>query len=142
MLSPHDATTLCEFNLFGAPSLHAHAVGEDGSKAACPVVKNIAPKDFPCGYEQQTLKSSGNKPQSLLDQVRGAVDANIMHISRTIGKELYEKYGLSPREPETIKRLKYKNGKQRLVYTYGEGERSYVVTTLPEGNIESIITSK
>lgn len=142
MLSPHDATTLCEFNLFGDPSLHAYAVGEDGSKAACPVVKNIAPKDFPCGYEQQTLKSAGSGPQSLLDQVRGAVDANIMHISRTIGKELYEKYGLSPREPETIKRLKYKNGKQRLVYTYGEGERSYVVTTLPEGNIESIITSK
>ena len=141
MLSPHDATTLCEFNLFGDPSLRAYAVGEDGMKAAGPVVKNIAPKDFPCGYEQQTLKSAG-KPQSILDQVRGAVDANIMQISRTIGKELYEKYGLSPREPETIKRLKYKNGKQRLVYTYGEGEKSWVVTTLPEGNIESIITSK
>lgn len=141
MLSPHDATTLSEFNLFGDPSLRAYAVGEDGMKAGAPVVKNIAPKDFPCGYEQQTLKSAG-KPQSILDQVRGAVDANIMHISKTIGKELYERYGLSPREPETIKRLKYKNGKQRLVYTYGEGEKSWVVTTLPEGNIESIITSK
>lgn len=140
MLSPHDATTLCEFNLFGDPSLHAYAVGEDGMKAA-PVVKNIAPKDFPWGYEQQTLKSA-DKPQSILDQVRGAVDANVMQISRTIGKELYEKYGLSPREPETIRRLKYRNGRQRLVYTYGEGERSYVVTTMPDGKIESIITSK
>lgn len=141
MLSPHDATTICEFNLYGDPSLRAYAVAEDDSKAVMPVIKTIAPKDFPLGYEQQTIKSAG-QPQSLLEQVRGAVDANIMHISKTIGKELYEKYGLSPREPETIKRLKYKNGKQRLVYTYGEGEKMWVVTARPEGEIESILTSK
>ena len=52
--------------------------------------------------------------------VRNAVDANVQAISDTIGKELYEKYGLPPREPQTIKRVRYANGQERLMFSYSE----------------------
>ena len=89
----------------------------------------------------ETVKGATGQ-QSLLDSIRGAVDKNLMDISRRIGKALYEQYGLPPREPQTIRRLKYKNGKQRLVYTYDNNGSSWVVTSTPEGNIESVMTSK
>ena len=140
MLSPHQAATIAEFNLYGDPSLHAIGVAEDGSKVAA-VSKRIAPEDFPVGYEMETVKGATGQ-QSLLDTIRGAVDKNLMDISRNIGKALYEQYGLPPREPQTIRRMKYRNGKQRLVYTYDNNGSSWVVTSTPEGNIESVMTSK
>ncbi|MGM9735653.1 MAG: C25 family cysteine peptidase [Candidatus Cryptobacteroides sp.] len=140
MLSPYQAATITEFNLYGDPSLHAIGVAEDGSKVAS-VSKRMAPADFPVGYEMETVKSASGE-QSLLERVRSAVDANLMEISRSIGNSLYAQYGLTPREPQTIRRLKYRNGKQRLVYTYANGDSSWVVTATPEGNIETVMTSK
>ena len=137
---PYQAATLAEFNLFGDPTLRVIPVVENGSKHA-KVTGNLAPKDFVLGYEVDDLKSA-DKPQSLLDQVRGAVDANIAAISRSIGEQLYAKYGLSPREPETIKRIRYRNGSNNLIYTYMNGKSSWVVTADPSGKIESVMTSK
>lgn len=141
MVDPYDAATLAEFNLFGDPSLRAVAVVSEGAKMP-KLSKAVAPKGFVCGYEEDNLKSADNKPQSLLEQVRGAVDANIKAISQTIGQELYAKYGLSPREPETVRRIRFRNGKQRLIHTYANGESTWVVRSTPEGKIESVMTSK
>ncbi len=141
MLSPHNAATLAEFNLFGDPCLRAIGVYEKDSKMKAPVSRNVAPKDFPCGYEEQSIKSAA-KERSLLDMVRGAVDANVKAISDSIGKELYSKYGLPPREPETIKKLRYRNGKERMVFTYNTKSASWVVTATPDGKIESVMSSK
>ena len=111
---------------------------------------NIAPKDFPIGYETKVIKSGPAGEQSLLDRVRSAVDANIQAISNAIGKELYAQYGLAPREPQTIKRVKYANGQERLLFSYSEPSDGsaysvktlWRVTTSTEGKIESVLTSK
>lgn len=149
MLSDTGATTLAEFNLFGDPSLHA-AIVRSGSKTAPPIDRKVAPKDFPIGYESKTLKGAPAANQSLLERVRGAVDANVQAISDMLGKELYEQYGLTAREPQTIKRVKYANGQERLLFTYCEksegSDASYKtlwrVTTTKEGKIDSVLTSK
>ena len=149
ILSETGATTLAEFNLFGDPSLRA-AIALDSSKSARKLSRNIAPKDFPIGYETKVIKSGPTGEQSLLDRVRSAVDANIQAISNAIGKELYAQYGLAPREPQTIKRVKYANGQERLLFSYSEPSDGsaysvktlWRVTTSTEGKIESVLTSK
>ena len=148
MLSDTSATTLAEFNLYGDPSLHAVPTAA-GHKAVPLVDRKVAPKDFPIGYESKVIKST-SESQSLLDRVRGAVDANIQAISTTIGKELYAQYGLPPREPQTIRKVRYANGKERLMFTYSEksdGSQNSVntlwrVTASTDGKIESVLTTK
>ena len=147
MLSDMGATTLAEFNLFGDPSLRVRCSG--GHKSVPVVDRKVAPANFPVGYETKVIKSASQK-QSLLDMVRGAVDANVQAISDTIGKELYEKYGLPPREPQTIKKVKYANGKERLMFSYSEKKdvpgssvnMLWRVTATTDGKIESVLTSK
>lgn len=145
MLSDTGATTLAEFNLFGDPSLSV-TLSDAGRKAVAAVDRKVAPADFPIGYESKVIKGSP-KNQSLLERVRSAVDANVQAISNTIGKELYEKYGLPPREPQTIKRIRYANGQERLMFSYSEKNESSIssmwrVTTTTDGKIESVLTTK
>lgn len=147
MLSETSATTLAEFNLFGDPSLRA-GIAISSGKSVKAVGRTVAPQDFPIGYESKVVKSA-TKEQSLLDRVRNAVDANLQAISNTIGKELYAKYGLSPREPQTISRMKYANGQERLVFSYTEKSQGafaenthWRVTTSTDGKIETVLTSK
>ena len=146
MLSDVSATTLAEFNLFGDPSLRVKCVGR---KSAPFVDRKVAPANFPIGYDSKVIKGASKK-QSLLDMVRNAVDANVQAISDTIGKELYEKYGLPPREPQTIKRVRYANGQERLMFSYSEDhgvsgqsvKTLWRVTATTDGKIESVLTSK
>ena len=146
ILDDMSATTLAEFNLFGDPSLRVKCSGQ---KSVPSVDKKVAPQNFPIGYESKVIKGASKK-QSLLDTVRSAVDANIQAISATIGKELYEKYGLPPREPQTIKRYKYANGQERLMFSYSEdhgasgssAKKLWRVTATKDGKIESVLTSK
>ena len=148
MLSDTGATTLAEFNLFGDPCLKASLARSTG-KSIPEVDMKIAPDDFPIGYDSKVIKGT-SEHRSLLERVRSAVDANIQAISSVIGKELYENYGLTPREPQTIKHVRYANGQERLQFTYtenmetgGKAETSYWrVTTSKEGKIESVLTSK
>lgn len=141
MLDPLSACTLAEFNLYGDPSLWAGAVSSEGEKVVGATNRKVAPAGTQCSYKMETLKKSGGE-RSLLDQVRGAVDANLMEISRSIGKHLYEKYGLPPREPQTIRRLRYPNGEQRLIYTFMNNESSWMATTAPDGTVKSVMVSK
>jgi hypothetical protein len=109
----------------------------------------VAPADFPIGYDSKVIKGASKK-QSLLDMVRNAVDANVQAISDTIGKELYQKYGLPPREPQTVKRVRYANGQERLMFSYSEDngvsgqsvKTLWRVTASTDGKIESVLTSK
>ncbi len=140
MLNPYEAATLAEFNLYGDPTLRAAAVGSDGSKVMKTGMQ-IAPKDFPTGYKMETIKSTDGEA-SLLDRIRSAVDANIQAISAGIGEHLYKNYGLPPREPQTIKKIRYANGQQRLIYTYKNNDSSWVVTSTPDGKVETVMTSK
>lgn len=148
VLTDIGATTLAEFNLFGDPSLHV-GLAADGLKALSALDRKVAPADFPIGYESKLIKSSSAK-QSLLDRVRGAVDANIQAMSNAIGKELYEQYGLPPREPQTIKRVKFANGQERLMFSYSDKSNSsdssvntlWRVTATTDGKIESVLTTK
>lgn len=147
ILSDTAAVTLAEFNLFGDPSLRAGLVAEHEDVLPAVDMK-VAPEDFPLGYESKTLM--GPSSGTLLEQLRNAVDANIMAISSAIGRELYAKYGLCPREPQTIRRVRYTNGQERLQFTYKEEPEDAVygvctlwrVTTFPDGSIESVLTSK
>ena len=148
VLTDIGATTLAEVNLFGDPSLHV-GLAADGLKALSALDRKVAPADFPIGYESKVIKSSSAK-QSLLDRVRGAVDANIQAMSNAIGKELYEQYGLPPREPQTIKRVKFANGQERLMFSYSDKSKSsdssvntlWRVTATTDGKIESVLTTK
>lgn len=149
ILSDMSATTLAEFNLFGDPSLRA-AIAQGADRSARVLTKNIAPKNFPIGYEMTVIKSGKPGEQSLLGRVRSAVDANVQAISNAIGKELYAQYGLSPREPQTIKKVKYANGQERLLFSYNEPSDGsaysvktlWRVTTSTDGKIESVLTTK
>ena len=148
MLTDIGATTLAEFNLFGDPSLHVGLAGPS-LKAAVAFDRKVAPADFPIGYDAKVIKSSSSK-QSLLDRVRGAVDANIKAMSDAIGKELYEQYGLPPREPQTVKRVKFANGQERMMFSYSDKSNNpdssvttlWRVTASTDGKIESVLTSK
>lgn len=148
MLSDTSATTLAEFNLFGDPSLHA-AIVNGGQKSLASMDRKVAPQDFPIGYDSKVIKGPSEN-QSLLERVRGAVDANVQAISASIGKELYAQYGLPPREPQTIRRVKFANGQERLMFTYSEksdGSKNSVntlwrVTASTDGKIETVLTTK
>lgn len=91
-------------------------------------------------------KSVGGQ-QSLLQQVRAAVDKNIMDISASIAKTLYSQYGIAAREPSIISRRTYADGRRELSFTYKqpieEGLTNDVMAISSEkGELQRVMTSK
>ena len=143
---PYSAMTITEFNLFGDPLVHLRlndkSVDYTGDKHA------VLAKDAqvaPIRTEVLMQKSAGN--QSLLSQVRQAVDNNIMAISAAIAKTLYAQYGVEAREPSVISRYSYADGHKELSFVYlrsaPDGIRNEVhVQSSEKGDILQVSATK
>ena len=87
-----------------------------------------------------------NKPQSLLEQVRSAVDRNLMEIRKVIDKQLYEQLGVEPRSLSHIFRKRLSDGTEFYSFDYadkkGDVDRLHCAITDEKGNITTIISTK
>ncbi len=147
-LSPQDALTLCEFNLYGDPMLGMYGDYDNQGKNLAEEFKissenYIAPKNMELGM---TLEKVVPEKESLLNRVRGAVDANINALSERIGRDLYTQFGLSPREPKQIIKVKYKNGDKEYCFLYEDDNKAvktqYFAVSDRNGELKSVVTSK
>lgn len=154
---PHAALTIVEFNLFGDPTLFLVASEEllNKNKETKQIQikeadkKPLVDKDDNISYTREDIKESEEeKPTSLLQQVRNAVNANIAQIHEIIGKELYERYGIEPRPADSIFKIKYADGHETYHFNYktsnkeSEIQEYCSVTASPDGKINNIQYSK
>lgn len=144
---PIHALTICEFNLYGDPMMHVRK-SEDCYKMASSKAAILRPHETVGVVREEVLmnKSAGGQ-QSLLQQVRSAVDKNIMDISASIAKTLYSQYGIPAREPSIISRRTYADGHKELSFTYqqpiAEGLTNDVVAiTSDKGDLQRVMTTK
>lgn len=144
---PHHALTIGEFNLYGDPLMHVRKE-EDSYKMASSKSAILKSTDrVGVLYEDVLLNKSVDGQQSLLQQVRAAVDKNIMDISANLSKVLYAQYGISAREPAIISRRTYADGHKDLCFCYQmpatEGLINDVVAiTSEQGEIQNVLTTK
>lgn len=143
---PCHALTIAEFNLYGDPLISIRRADKaySGSKAAM-----LGANDKVGVVQEQVLmnKSVGGQ-QSLLDQVRQAVDRNIMEISKTMAKNLYEQYNLPAREPSVITKRVFADGHTDMCFTYPLGDdkdgtiNEALVTTDSQGEMQQVLITK
>lgn len=141
--TPHQALTIVEFNLFGDPFLYV-GTRRDGAKARPREVKALAEGAVNAVVERKCV--FGAAPASLLDQVRNAVDRNLMQIRAVVDKQLYEQLGVEPRSLSTVTRMKYGNGDEFYAFNYvatdGTIRSCHTATADLKGNVKSIISTK
>ena len=143
---PHAALTVVEFNLFGDPmtTMNVRTNLKSGNKATSKTTLIDPNTKIGCTIEKiKTEKENG----SILEQVRGAVNANIQQIHATIGQHLYASYGIKPRPMEEVLKIKYSNGQEEMKFNYDlTSERQiparFVVTTSSDGKIKSVYTTR
>lgn len=143
---PHAALTVVEFNLFGDPmtTMNVRTNLKSGNKITSKTTLVDPNTKIGCTIEKiKTEKGNG----SILEQVRGAVNANIQQIHATIGQHLYASYGIKPRPMEEVLKIKYSNGQEEMKFNYDlTSERQiptrFVVTTSSDGKIKSVYTTR
>ena len=143
---PHAALTVVEFNLFGDPmtTMNVRTNLKSGNKITSKTTLVDPNTKIGCTIEKiKTEKGNG----SILEQVRGAVNANIQQIHDTIGQHLYANYGIKPRPVEEVLKIKYSNGQEEMKFNYDlTSERQiparFVVTTSSDGKIKSVYTTR
>lgn len=147
---PYAALTITEFNLYGDPALLMYGHSRENGKAAFKTAGKtaIAPKGMQkdaCNIEDIEQE---DRQASILAQVRGAVNANIMDIHAKISRYLYSNYSVEPRKLDSAFRLRYQSGKEELVFNYkfpaGEDgmETQYTVSASTDGEIKKVFTTK
>lgn len=141
--TPHQALTIVEFNLFGDP-FFAVGVFRGEAKVSLREVKALTQRAVNGVVESKCVYQTAD--ESILDQVRRAVDLNLSAIRSVIDKQLYEQLGVEPRNLSTITRLKYGNGDEFYAFNYnttdGEINSRYTATADLAGNIKSILSTK
>lgn len=141
--TPHQALTIVEFNLFGDPYL---CVGTRRGEAKVQLreVKALAKGPVNAVVERKCVYEAA--PASILDQVRNAVDRNLLAIRATVDKQLYERLGVEPRKLSTVTRLRYGNGDEFYAFNYvetdGTIESRHTATADMKGDVKSIISTK
>ena len=143
---PHAALTVVEFNLFGDPmtTMNVRTNLKSGNKITSKTTLVDPNTKIGCTIEKiKTEKENG----SILEQVRGAVNANIQQIHATIGQHLYASYGIKPRPMEEVLKIKYSNGQEEMKFNYDlTSERQiparFVVTTSSDVKIKSVYTTR
>lgn len=147
---PAHAMTIAEFNLFGDPMIHMAVPNSEFVTAHVSKAAPLSP-DEPLNVPTEEVlmnKSAGAAPQSMLSQLRQAVDANIMKIHEVISKQLYEQYNIPAREPLIITRKTYPDGHRELGYDYpletapGAETAVAMVSTSEQGEIQNVILTK
>lgn len=145
---PNTPATIVEFNLFGDPTLGLAISNKSRTtqKAIDKSIGRIKGSDYGCVMEKVEMDSV-IQSESVLQQVRQAVDANLSQIHDMVGCHLYAQYGISPRPASSIFRLNYANGKRELSFSYEMHADSsipitYIVRTSEKGEIKSVITTR
>ena len=143
---PHAALTVVEFNLFGDPmtTMNVRTNLKSGNKATSKTPLVYPNTKIGCTIEKIKTETENG---SILEQVRGAVNANIQQIHATIGQHLYASYGIKPRPMEEVLKIKYSNGQEEMKFNYDlTSERQiparFVVTTSSDGKIKSVYTTR
>jgi len=145
---PNTAATIVEFNLFGDPTLGL-AVSDETKrkyKAIDKSVCKIKTSNYGSAMEKMDIIQDVQHA-SILQQVRQAVDMNLSQIHDMVGRRLYEQYGITPRQANSIFRLNYASGKKELSFSYETMSESlipvtYIVRTSETGEIKNVITTK
>ena len=147
---PYAALTITEFNLYGDPALLLFGHKPGGEKPAFKTAgkASLAPKGSRkdnCTVERLDINGTG---ASVLQQVRGAVNANIMDMHSMISQYLYSNYSVEPRKLDSAFRLKYDSGKEEILFNYkfpgniGGIETQYTVSATADGKIQKVYTTK
>lgn len=147
---PAHALTIAEFNLFGDPMMHLAVPNSEFVTAHVSKAAPLGQNEVLNVPEEEVLmnKSVDAAPQSMLTQLRQAVDSNIMKIHEVIAKQLYEQYNIPAREPLIITRKTYPDGHRELGYDYpletvpGSESNVAMVTTDEKGEIREVILTK
>lgn len=138
--------TIVEFNLFGDPTLAVRGA-QKGSKSHSARV--VASKysvqrvsESKCVYDSE----QATRPQSLYEQVRMAVDANLMKIRKVIDQELYAKLGVEPRSLQQIFRNRFADGREFYSFEYMDNKNGrdnlYSAIADKNGKIITVISTK
>ncbi|MBQ7878444.1 MAG: zinc ribbon domain-containing protein [Bacteroidaceae bacterium] len=143
------ALTIVEFNLYGDPLMFVD-VNENKSLQHKKVETTpFISKERQIRYTVEEIKSrKDDSTGSILNLVRSAVDANIAQMHDSIGKDLYERFGLTPRPAESIFKIRYSDGSEEYNFKYRSSEPEseiktyYLVTTAADGKIKEINSSK
>lgn len=141
-LLPQQALTIVEFNLFGDPFLRIRPRCDAGESFAGG--KRLSDTPVDTVVESKCLYRAA--PASPLEQIRNAVDRNLMLIRQAVDRKLYAQLGVEPRSLSTISRIRYKSGAEFYTFNYAE-ERGFGVclhtaVTDSAGNIQTIISTK
>lgn len=148
------AVTVTEFNLYGDPTsrFKTDTTEPDITKSASgqvisePLKQEHAPAECMAeSIDPDTVSSASARPSGILDMVRGAVDSNLAQISQNISEHLYGSFGIEPRKPYSIMKIK-QNGKNTGFYffydTGKENSSRFMVKTDTRGKIHQIQSSK
>ncbi len=139
-------TSIVEFNIFGDPTLK---VGTNNAKYNAPTTRSVVSKnavqrvcESKCVYDS----SDENRPKSVYEQVRQAVDNNLMKIRKVIDQELYEKLGVEPRSLSHIFHNRFADGKEFYSFDYTEQKEDRTdlrcAITDKNGKIITVISTK
>lgn len=138
--------SIVEFNLFGDPFLRAHT--DSTGNRSLPAGKRIlTPRRIHTVHERKCLgRSVSDRPLSLLDQVRNAVDRNLQQIRSTVDRTLYEQLGVEPRRLDTIFLNRFDDGTAFYAFTYRGEARTvkelHTAITAPDGTLRTILSTK
>lgn len=145
---PLHALTIGEFNLYGDPLIH-FANDTSTYKLTTSKAAIVGANEWVGIVADETLmdKSADNAPTSLLQQVRQAVDKNIMDISATIAQTLYQQYGIPAREPAIISRRTYADGRKELAFCYhmpadNQITNEVVAIASERGELQTVMATK
>lgn len=138
--------TIAEFNLFGDPTLAVRGAHK-GNK--CYSSRVIASKhsvqrvcESRCLYDSEQLA----RPESVYEQVRRAVDSNLMKIREVIDRELYAKLGVEPRSLSQIFLNRFADGREFYSFDYMDNKENrdnhYSAITDKSGKIITVISTK
>lgn len=146
-LHDQQLVTIVEFNLFGDPYLHAAMPGGGARKSLPAEALAMTARPVHLVAERRCLyRAAGQTSMSLLEQVRGRVDDNLLRIRAVVDRELYARLGVEPRKLDAILRSRFSDGEEfyALHYDDGDGKRVRLHTAVTDlaGNIRTIISTK
>lgn len=141
--------TMMMFSLYGNPMLRLQPQSDVLQKAEeCHVLpmlpqnKRVAP--IQKKHMQRVLVKDEHKGQSLLDEVRGLVDANLSVIHAQVKQHLYDTLGLEPRWLDHVDSFEFSDNKgfnqKGYCYTYIDRSKPFAQKSMVEVTTKGKVT--
>ena len=141
--------TMMMFSLYGNPMLRLQPKEEVLRKAEeCHVLPKLPQnKRVVPALRKRTQRmfiKNDHKGQSLLDEIRGLVDANLAAIHAQVQQHLYDALGLEPRWLDHVDSFELSNNKgfsqKGYCYTYVDRSKPYAQKTMVEVTTKGAVT--